>query len=164
MGYLHFPKNEGQPNAMKIEAEIRQEKFQNNLQKAQVNILFTASWLSLRQKGLLMPFGISPQQFNVLRIVRGFRRPMCIRELTSRMLDKSSNASRLVVKLIDKGLVTKETNPADHRFSAIWLTEAGLDLLEKASEVIAKDTAQAGNFLTEAEAGMLSDLLDKLRG
>ena len=149
---------------MRIEDEIRQDKFINNQQKAHINILFTASWLNLRLKGLLGPFGISTQQFNVLRILRGYQRPMCIRELTLRMLDKSSNASRLVAKLIDKGLVAKETNPADHRFAEITLTERGRQVLEEASSVISGDTARFQSQLTETEAGMLSDLLDKLRG
>ncbi|MCC6725700.1 MAG: MarR family transcriptional regulator [Saprospiraceae bacterium] len=150
---------------MRIEEEIKQKAFSNEYIKGHVNILFTASWLSANGAKVLKPIGISPQQFNILRILRGMQpNPGSIKELTERMIDKSSNASRLVDKLIAKKLVVKAKCSADNRRAEVLISEEGLKLLEEASEKMDGLTNALGSKLTEAEAKQLNVILDKLRG
>ncbi|MFQ5447919.1 MAG: hypothetical protein ACE5FF_13405 [Saprospiraceae bacterium] len=94
---------------MRIEDEIKQSHFPNEFVKAHINVLYTAVWAGLAVSQSLKSFNISHQQFNVLRILRGrYPEPASIRDLTERMIDKSSNASRLVDKLVAKGLAVKK--------------------------------------------------------
>lgn len=150
---------------MRIEQEINQKKFKDVYQKAHINILFTSSWLSQQSIQLLRPLNISWQQFNILRILRGMQpEPATVKLLTERMIDKMSNASRLVDKLKNKGLVERIACPEDRRRVNIYITDEGLKLLEKASELMEKDLRQQMGNISEAEAEALNDLLDKLRG
>lgn len=149
---------------MRIEDAIKQPVFPSPFHRAQVNILFTAGWINQRSTQILRPFGISSQQFNILRILRGRKEdPATIKLLTERMLDKMSNASRLVDKLKLKGLVQRAECPTDRRRVDITITPAGLSLLEKASK--AMEETMLGQFekLSGEEADQLSNLLDKLR-
>ncbi len=147
-----------------IEEAIQQSKFQNNMHKAQVNVLYTASVLDAASTQMLKPFGISPQQYNILRILKGCQpKTASIKYLTERMLDRMSNASRLVDKLKAKGLVERIECPNDRRQVEISITEKGMDILVKASAEMQK-TMVAKSPLTEEEAGILSDLLDRFRG
>jgi DNA-binding MarR family transcriptional regulator len=101
---------------MKLEKEIQQNKFQNEFQKLYLNIIYTASWLNLKNTQRLKPYGISPQQYNILRILRGqYPNSATVTLLTERMLDKNSNASRLVEKLKQKQLVDRCECPEDRR-------------------------------------------------
>jgi DNA-binding MarR family transcriptional regulator len=149
---------------MRIEDEIKQKSFQDEYTKVHVNILFSASWLTTICSKMLKSFGISLQQFNILRILRGMQpNPGSIKTLTERMIDKSSNASRLVDKLIAKNLVVKAKCSADNRRAEVLISEEGLLLLEKAS--IKMDELNAGfvDKLSPEEARLLNALLDKLR-
>lgn len=149
---------------MKIEEAIQQKKFQNEYQKAHINLLYTHAWLQLRTVHVLKPINISPQQFNILRILRGqYPKPASIRELTDRMIDKASNASRLVDKLLAKGYVTKSACEADNRRMEVKITDEGLKFLEKASKKVDAFTKGVFKSLSEDEARQLSDLLDKIR-
>jgi DNA-binding MarR family transcriptional regulator len=150
---------------MKIEEAIQQRYFINEHQKAHLNILYTAAMLNQRTTSLLKPYGLTWQQFNILRILRGqYPEPATVKLLTERMIDKMSNASRLVDKLLDKGLVQRKTSTEDRRRVDVLITDAGLDLLEKASKEL--DDGSNFNFsnLSEAEARQLNELLDQLRG
>lgn len=149
---------------MEIDREIVQSKFKSPLQKAVVNILFTSSWFHSRQAKVLKPFGVTSQQYNILRILRGQHpNPATITLLTERMLDKMSNASRLVEKLLAKGLVERSVCPSDRRQAHVVINEAGLALLKKMEEVM--DNSEKGiGQLTDQELETLSHLLDKLRG
>lgn len=150
---------------MKIEEAIQQKKFRSEHQKAIVNILFTASWLGQQSARGLRPYGISPEQFNILRILRGrYPKPATVKDLTERMLDKSSNASRLVDKLKTKGLVDRQECPEDRRRVDVVITDAGLALLEKASVFMEKEMEARLDGITDAEAAEISRLLDKMRG
>jgi DNA-binding MarR family transcriptional regulator len=150
---------------MKIEQEIQQKAFISNYHKAHVNILFTSSWLSLRVVHWLKPFNISMQQFNVLRILRGSRPdPLSVTQLMERMLDKASNASRLVDKLSQKKLVAKMIPEEDQRMIKVFITNEGLDVLDRASKVVDQELTEVFSSLSQEEAGLLSDYLDKLRG
>jgi DNA-binding MarR family transcriptional regulator len=147
-----------------IEEAIQQLKFQSNMHKAQVNVLYTASVIDAATTQMLKPYGISPQQYNILRILKGSHpKTASIKYLTERMLDRMSNASRLVDKLKAKGLVERIECPNDRRQVEISITEKGMDLLVKASAEMQK--SMSGEIsLTEEEAGILSDLLDRFRG
>jgi len=149
---------------MEISKEIKQTKFKNEYQKMLINILFTSGWLSSKHTCNLKPYGISTQQFNILRILRGQHpKPATVNLLIDRMLDKNSNASRLVEKLRIKKLVDRAVCPEDRRAVNVIITQKGLDLLE---ELDKKD----GTFLNELknlsvkEAATINALLDKLRG
>ena len=120
---------------MRIEDEIKQEFFKYPYLKANINLLFTGNWLTLLHAQMLKPFGISLQQFNVLRILRG-RHPESsnIGDIACRMLDKSSNVSRLVDKLVAKNYVAKGVLTHDQRQTQVLITPEGLELLMGASE------------------------------
>ena len=149
---------------MKIEEAIQQKQFSNAFQKAHVNILFTAAALSQQTSMALKPYRLTVQQFNILRILRGrYPEPMTIKDLTSRMLDKMSNASRLVDKLIEKGLVVRNTCPDDRRRVDVVISKAGLQVLTQASAAVESMYEVVQQQLTEEEALLLSDLLDKVR-
>ena len=116
----------------RIEDEILQSKFEDEHQKVVINVLFTASWLDVKNIQRLKPFGISPQQFNVLRILRGsFPNALRLGDISDRMIDKNSNATRLVEKLSQKNLVKREVCGHSRRQVDIWITQEGLAILER---------------------------------
>ena len=145
----------------RIEDEIRQSKFSSLQQKAVVNLIFTANWLQNEQKDFFKAFGITGQQFNILRILKG-QHPKSISatEIKSRMLDRNSDVSRLLDRLAAKNLITRSVCPNDKRASDVTITEDGLTLLAKLNKVAKQDQILA---LTDEEAAQLSDLLDKAR-
>jgi DNA-binding MarR family transcriptional regulator len=150
---------------VRLEDEIKQSSFQSEGQKAYLNILFTAGWLSLRQAAAFRPYGLTLPQFNVLRILRGQHpRPATVAMLIERMLDKTSNASRIVDKLEEKKLVTRTICPANRRAVDIRITETGLALLHQIDEsgLLIASKAGMGN-LTDEEFEQLNTLLDKIR-
>lgn len=148
---------------MRLEEEIRQSKFKTPNQKALLNLIFTSNWLLNKHQELFKPYGVTPQQFNILRILRG-QHPKGISgtEIKSRMLDKNSDISRLLDRLVKKNLVERKNCPNDKRASDIFITEEGLKLLESMSKV--QKEVDAALNLSEEEAAILSDLLDKSRG
>jgi DNA-binding MarR family transcriptional regulator len=148
---------------MSIEKAIHQKKFGNDYEKAVVNILYTASWLDALTIQSLKPFGISPQQFNVLRILRGAD-PSVVRlaDITERMLDKNSNATRLVEKLRQKNLLEREVCPSNRRQVDISITQKGLDLLAEIDK-LSSNWIDPLRSLSKTEAQQLNILLDKLR-
>ena len=149
---------------MKIEEEIQQPKFRNVHHKVAVNLLYTAAWLDDRNKNFFKEYGITNQQFNILRILRGqLPNKISGAEIKNRMLDKNSDVSRLLDRLILKKLVTKSQCPNDKRAADVLITEAGLDLLKKIDGKM-DETDLAVFHLTKTEATQLSDLLDKCRG
>ncbi|HSI91555.1 MAG TPA: MarR family transcriptional regulator [Adhaeribacter sp.] len=148
---------------MKIEDEIQQKSFKNEGHKAQINILYTASFLEVRQAAIFKPFGVTLPQFNVLRILRGqFPKPATVNLLMERMLDKTSNVSRIMDKLEAKGLATRKQCPNDRRSVDILITDAGMKLLQKMDEAMEKQQIGLQN-LTDSEAKELNRLLDKIR-
>ncbi len=149
---------------MKIEEEIQQPKFRNVHHKVAVNLLYTAAWLDDRNKNFFKEYGITNQQFNILRILRGqLPNKISGAEIKNRMLDKNSDVSRLLDRLILKKLITKSQCPNDKRAADVLITEAGLDLLKKIDGKM-DETDLAVFHLTKIEATQLSDLLDKCRG
>ena len=149
---------------MQIGEEIQSDKFEDNYHKAVINITYTFGWLSNSFRCRFEKHNLTQQQFNVLRILRGqYPNPATINMIKERMLDKMSDASRIVDRLIQKGLVSRCTNNKDRRAVDIRISEAGLEILSKMDEEF-KTRDMLKNNLTEEEAGKLSDLLDKLRG
>ena len=150
---------------MRIEEEIQQRKFSSVYQKMHINVQFTASWLTQLSLSLLKPYNLSIQQFNILRILRGMHpQPASVKVLTERMVDRMSNASRLVEKLRQNGLVERAPCAEDRRRVEVVITDQGLALLEEASKVIEVEMVNHTQHLTEEEAEQLSNLLDKMRG
>lgn len=135
-------------------------KFKNNKVKALINILFTANWITAHQNAFFKPYGISPQQYNILRILRGAGTPLKVQTIKERMIDRSPNATRLMDKLCAKHLIERIPCPNDRRVVHIKITTHGLTLLDDISKNLKTDLLDQ---LTEAEAQQLSDLLDKIR-
>lgn len=148
---------------MKLEDEIKQSKFRTEYHKLIVNIIYTGSWLNFRQIQFFRAYGLSPQQFNILRILRGQHpAPASVNLLMERMLDKTSNASRLVDKLESKQLVSRKECQADRRQVDVIISQKGLALLEKIDKMQEQEERKYIG-LTEKEVHRLNELLDKLR-
>jgi DNA-binding MarR family transcriptional regulator len=147
----------------KIEEEIQQKKFKSPHQKAVINLIYTANWLQAKHQEFFKTFGITGQQFNILRVLKG-QHPKSISatEIKTRLLDRNSDVSRLLDRLAAKNLLTKTTCPNDKRASDIFITEEGLNLLNEIDK-IQKDIDSV-LALDSEEARQLSDLLDKCRG
>ena len=148
---------------MKIEEAIKTRKFTTSREKALVNILYTYGWLFNKEKDSFKPFGITPQQYNVLRILKGqYPKSISTCDIKERMLDKNSDASRLVDRMFTNGLVERTVSEFDKRKVDIKISERGIDLLQRVIEnrLMLENTASA---LSEEDAETLSLLLDKLR-
>ncbi|MFC0773680.1 MarR family winged helix-turn-helix transcriptional regulator [Terrimonas alba] len=149
---------------MGIDHDIHQSKFRNEYQRAGVNLLFTYGWVMERTKELFASEDITPQQFNILRILRGSHpQPLSTLQIRERMLDKMSDTSRIVDRLIAKGLLKKGTCKTDRRLVDVMITDKGKKLLERLDERQDELDNIVGN-LSEEEAATLSKLLDKIRG
>lgn len=148
-----------------IEEEIRQKKFANIYTKTDINLLFTAGWLQNFFTRLFKPYGISQQQYNVLRILRGqYPDAIMLSQITERMIDKMSNATRLVEKLRQKGLVTRELNHHSRRKVDIRITEAGLKLLDQLDVLLREDTPpDRYKGINRQDLELLNTILDKMR-
>jgi len=148
---------------MALEDDIKQEKFTSEFEKMAVNMLFTSSWLYNINATRLKRYDITPEQFNVLRILRGTHpQAMMLADITSRMIDKSSNATRLVEKLRLKGLVKREICKDNRRQVDIFITDKGLNALKKIDTDSSEWLSTLKN-ITKAEAHELNRILDKLR-
>ena len=148
---------------MKLEDEIKQSKFKSEYHKLGVNIIFTANWLSHHHARNCKEYDITPEQFNILRILRGQHpKPATVNLLIERMLNKMSNASRLVEKLRKKGLAERQTSESDRRACDVVITKKGLDLLTELDKAEEKLNGMLSHISTQ-EAGKINDLLDKLR-
>jgi DNA-binding MarR family transcriptional regulator len=149
---------------MEIEKEIYSNKFENNHQKAIINLIYTYGWITNLLKQQLNKYKITLQQYNILRILRGQHpNPATINLLKERMLDKMSDASRIVDRLVQKELVNRCINSKDRRAVDILISQKGLDLLLKLDIEMSSKNFLDKN-INNAEAAALSDLLDKMRG
>ena len=148
---------------MGIDKDIQQAKFRNVYQKAGINLIYTLGWVREKTKPIFDSEDITPQQFNILRILRGsFPQPLSTLQIRERMLEKMSDTSRIVDRLIAKGLVKKLICKTDRRLVDVIISDKGKKLLERLD---ARQDEMDGvlNNLTEKEATTLSDLLDKIR-
>ena len=149
---------------MRLEDEIKQTKpFKDEFQKLMLNINFTSSYLNALFSEKLKPFGISPHQYNVLRILKGrFPESYCNQEITKRMIDKSSNATRIVDKLLEKKLVSRTEDKVDRRLVNIKITDKGMKLIEDIN-LNSENYIAALSALGEENARQMNDWLDQLR-
>lgn len=148
---------------MSLEQDIKQERFADEHEKAVINILFTASWLYNRNASRLRVHDITPEQYNVLRILRGSHpRALMLADVTSRMIDKSSNATRLVEKLRQKGLLRRDICESNRRQVDIVITDEGLALLKQIDQE-ATVWLESLRVISRDEAKELNRVLDKLR-
>ena len=149
---------------MKLEDELKMPKFRNSYQKASLNLMFTGEWMMARVDSLLKPYDISSQQFNVLRILRGQQgKPINLFTVQERMLNRMSNATRLVEKLRLKGLVTRELCEQNRRKVEIAITDKGIDLLDSLDPLMQQLEEDTFKNLSAGEAQRLSDTLDRVR-
>ncbi len=147
---------------MSIEKDIQQPKFRNEYQKTVINLIYTYNWISEKSKLYFDKADITSQQFNILRILRGAGKPMSTLQIRQRMLDKMSDTSRIVDRLLKKGLVKKVVCKSDRRLVDVTISEKGLALLETLDGYNDEMDAMLSN-ITEEEAHTLNQLLDKLR-
>lgn len=149
---------------MRLEDEIKQARFTSEAHKLAVNIIFTYNWLNYRQTAFLKQFGLTPQQFNVLRILRGMNgEPASVKLLRERMLDKMSDVSRIIEKLRVKALLQRTTNSIDRRACDVVITNKGLELL---SDIDIEQALMDDLFkrLDKNQLRTMNELLDQLRG
>ncbi|MFZ1258993.1 MAG: MarR family transcriptional regulator, partial [Chitinophagaceae bacterium] len=146
-----------------IDQDIKQAKFRNPHQKAAINLIYTVGWMRDKTKCVFEAEDITAQQFNILRILRGsFPEPLSTLQIRERMLEKMSDTSRIVDRLIAKGLVKKITCKNDRRLVDVIITDKGKKLLERLDIRQDEIDRVLGN-LSEKDANILSDLLDKIR-
>lgn len=150
---------------MKLEDELKSSKPLPVRQRAALNILFTASWLDCIITRYLRPFGLTNPQYNILRILNGSApKGLSIFDIKERMLDRSSNVSRLVAKLEDHGLAERVNWEEDRRVVIVTISEKGKQLVKKVNiDALHAGTQAFGNQLSEEEAEQLGLLLDKFR-
>ncbi|HEY8401430.1 MAG TPA: MarR family transcriptional regulator [Cytophagaceae bacterium] len=149
---------------MRLEDEIKQKEFKSEYNKCIVNLIYTFNWLDTKSKDFFKQFNLTPQQFNILRILRGQHpKPSTINLLKERMLDKMCDASRIVERLRLKNLLERNTCSEDRRSVDIRITEEGLALLEQIDARMHEFESAVKN-LTLEETQQLNNLLDKLRG
>lgn len=147
---------------MGLENEINQRKFRTEYQKARINIIYTYNWLSERINSIFDQWDITPRQFNILRILRGEGKPLSTFQIRQRMLDKMSDTSRIVDRLLKKGLVRKTPNGEDRRLVDVVITPKGKKLLEKI-DPFEEHADKIMTTLSEEETKTLNGLLDRLR-
>lgn len=147
---------------MGIEKDIQQEHFRSVYQKLTINLIFSNNWITEKIKEILLSEDITHQQYNILRILRGSKKPLSTLQIRERMLDKMSDTSRIVERLVKKELVEKKVCSTDKRLVDVSISQNGLDVLKRLDE---KNTELDGILqnLTPKEAEQLSDLLDKMR-
>lgn len=147
---------------MSIEKDISQRSFRNEYQKGIINLIYTYNWMNERMKKVFDREGITAQQYNILRILRGAGKPISTLQIRERMLDKMSDTSRIVDRLVLKGLVKKNTCKDDKRLVDVSISPNGGKLLEKIDQY-EKDMDAIISNLTDTEAKTLNKLLDKIR-
>ena len=148
---------------MKLEQAIQSTKFQSEVHKAGLNILYTAWWLKTVMSKELKEYGLTHEQYNVLRILKGkYPAQMCVRDIACRMIEKSSNVPRIIDRLELKKLVKRSDSAIDKRETVISLTQAGITILA-ASTIAVTCAMDALMLISNQEAGSLNRILEKVR-
>jgi DNA-binding MarR family transcriptional regulator len=149
---------------MKIEDVIKSTAVLSLGKRTNLNILYTQNLLNEDFNEILKPFDLSPEQFNVLRILRGQKgKPVNMCDIQERMIAKTSNTTRLVDKLLLKGFVTREVCSENRRKMEIGITQKGLELLKELDPHVEKHDMKYAMNLTEKELEQLNTLLEKYR-
>jgi DNA-binding MarR family transcriptional regulator len=147
---------------MSLEKDINQRIFRNEFQKGIINLIYTYNWMNEKMKSVFDKEGITGQQYNILRILRGAGKPISTLQIRERMLDKMSDTSRIVDRLVLKGLAKKNVCKDDKRLVDVSITAKGKNLLEKIDRYEKEMDAILGN-LSETDAKTLNKLLDNIR-
>ncbi len=147
---------------MGIEQDIQQTNFRNEYQKLGINIMYTANWLNEKISTILSQEDITQQQYNILRILRGAEKPLSTLQIRARMLDKMSDTSRIVDRLVAKELVEKNTCPTDKRLVDVVISKKGFAILEKLDQ-LNHHLDSLMKSISEKEAITMNQLLDQLR-
>ena len=148
---------------MKLEQAIKSTKFKSESQKAVLHILYTAWWLKTLMTKELKKFGLTHEQYNVLRILKGkYPEQMCVRDIASRMIEKSSNVPRIIDRLEIKKLVERNTSLLDKRETVITITKQGIEVLTESTLLIEKKS-ESSFVIEEKDAMVLNALLEKIR-
>ena len=147
---------------MSIDKEINQKHFLNEHQKSGINLIYTYNWVTERMKAIFDQYDITSQQFNILRILRGAGEPLSTLQIRQRMLDKMSDTSRIVDRMVKKGLTKKVVCKSDKRLVDVTISDKGKKLLEKMDESQQELDGILKN-ISEDEARVLNTLLDKIR-
>lgn len=149
---------------MGLAKDIKQSKFKSEFDKVIVNLMYTSNWLNQQEYYVFKPYGLTIAQYNVLRILRGQQgRKVTINLIIDRMLDRMSNVSRIVDKLVNKDLVSRHQNKMDRRAVDVKITEKGLELLEEL-DVQVDELINRINVFSESEAQQMNTFLDRFRG
>lgn len=148
---------------MKLEQAIKTTNFKNEIHKAGLNILYTAWWIKTIGYKELKEFGLTHEQYNVLRILKGKHpQQMCVKDIAGRMIEKNSNVPRIIDRLDAKKLVKRSQGNEDARHTVMQLTQAGISILESATTAL--NTTWENNLnMTEGDAITLNQLLEKIR-
>ena len=148
---------------MKLELEIRQNIFESEAHKLHVNLLYTAYWIRGKTDQILQPYDLSVEQFNVLRILKGAgNHAVNLKYLAERMLNKQSDASRLVDKLVEKTYVVRESSPNDRRQIELKISETGLEVVREASKLVSKMNVMF-DWISDQKKIDFNDSLDRIR-
>jgi DNA-binding MarR family transcriptional regulator len=147
---------------MTLEKDINQQVFRSEYQKSIINLIYTFNWVNEKLNRSFEPFDITQQQFNILRILRGAGQPLSTLQIRQRMLDKMSDTSRIVDRLVKKGMVKKTVCREDRRLVDVLLTEKGKKLLHS-MDGMNEEMESLFKYLSEGEARQLNVLLDKIR-
>lgn len=147
-----------------IDEEIK-SKFGNNRHRLITNLVFTAGWIRNLSENMLRPYGLSTQQYNILRILRGFGNWMPMTEVKARMVEKAPNATRLADKLLKKGWIERKRSETDRRVVYVQISKEGLELMTRVGSHPEKGEIYQGmERITEEEALLFSEMLDRFRG
>ena len=149
-------------NTMTLEDDINQHTFRSEYQKSALNIIYTFNWVNEKINRQFEPFDITQQQFNILRILRGAGQPLSTLQIRQRMLDKMSDTSRIVDRLVKKGMVKKTVCREDRRLVDVLLTDKGKKLLQT-MDGLNDEMDAIFKYLNNEEARQLNYLLDKIR-
>jgi DNA-binding MarR family transcriptional regulator len=147
---------------MTLEKDINQQVFRSDYQKAIINLIYTFNWVNEKINRRFEPFDITQQQFNILRILRGAGEPLSTLQIRQRMLDKMSDTSRIVDRLVKKGMVKKSVCREDRRLVDVLLTDKGKKLLQS-MDGMNEEMDSVFKYLSDDEAKLLNVLLDKIR-
>jgi DNA-binding MarR family transcriptional regulator len=147
---------------MTLEKDINQQVFRSEYQKAILNLIYTFNWVNEKINKRFEPFDITQQQFNILRILRGAGQPLSTLQIRQRMLDKMSDTSRIVDRLVKKGMVKKTISREDRRLVDVLLTDKGKKLLQS-MDGMNEEMESIFKYLSNEEAKLLNILLDKVR-
>ena len=149
---------------MSLEQSIFQSKFDSEQEKLMINVIYSANLLNLITSRLFKPYELSPQQYNVLRILRGQKgESIALMDIEHRMLDKSSNVSRLVDKLISKDLINRSISSKDRRRIEIVITSRGLSVLNEIDVIMADMNYKIKAIISDENAKETNLILDQLR-